>query len=306
MPSTVDTLVVLGPTASGKTTLGVKLAQHFDGEIISADSRQVYRGLDIGSGKDLGEYTVGHQTIPYHLIDIIDLDFEFSVFDYQQRFFDAHNFIRAKPALPIVVGGTGLYLDAVLSGYEMAEVPDNPDLRTVLSKLSLDDLNLRLSILKDSVHNKTDSVDRERVTRAIEIAEYSLEHPPESTPKIHPLILGTRWERSKLHDRIEFRLKERLDQGMVEEVESLRARGIPDERLQMLGLEYRFITDYLIGTIKNKNDLMQKLLPAIKNFAKRQETWFRRMERNGTVIRWIGEGQPSAAIQMVEKAMAQT
>jgi tRNA dimethylallyltransferase len=303
MPNKIDTLVVLGPTASGKTTLGVKLAQHFGGEILSADSRQVYRGLDIGSGKDIHEYTVDNQTIPYHLIDIVDLDYEFNVFDYQQRFFDAHDTIQKKTALPVVVGGTGMYLEAVLKGYRMAEVPPNRELREVLSELDLDELNLRLSVLKNSVHNTTDSTDRERVTRAIEIAEFSLEHPPEPTPEIFPFILGTRWERSELHDRIKNRLKERLDQGMVDEVEALRARGVPDKRLQLLGLEYRFITDYLIGAIRNRNDLMQKLLPAIKNFAKRQETWFRRMERNGTAIQWIEKADHSSAIRAVEKAM---
>jgi len=304
MPQVLDTLVVLGPTASGKTALGVELARHFNGEIISADSRQVYRGLDIGSGKDLDEYTNNGQTVPYHLIDIVELEYEYNVFEFQKQFFTAHARIREQKALPILVGGTGLYLDAVLKGYKMSEVPENPELRELLATFSIEDLEMRYALLKKNAHNTTDTSDRDRLTRAIEIAEFSMNHSAEPTPKINSLIIGTRWERSELHNRIKLRLKERLNQGMVEEVESLRANGADDSRLRQLGLEYRFITDFLTGAIKNKNDLTQKLLPAIKNFAKRQETWFRRMEKNGTEINWIERGDHLAAIQLVEKHMA--
>ena len=293
-----NALVVLGPTASGKTSLGVALALAHGGEVVSADSRQLYRGLNIGSGKDLHEYTVDGKSVPYHLIDIVNLDHEFSVFEYRKRFFEVFTALQQRSALPVVVGGTGLYLEAVLKGYEMVEVPEDPRLRTELAAEKQDDLVARLRDLKPDMHNTTDLENRERLTRAIEIETYSKNHSPAPTPKVDALILGTRWDRRELHERIEKRLRERIDAGMIDEVEGLIAGGVAPERLRLLGLEYRFITDHLDGKIRNKNDLIQKLNSAIRNFAKRQETWFRRMERNGVPIHWIGRADIDEALKL--------
>lgn len=291
-----NVLVVLGPTASGKTTLGVQLARAHGGEIVSADSRQVYRGLDIGSGKDLGEYIVANTSIPYHLIDVVDLPYEFSVFEYQRRFFDTLESLQTRRALPVVVGGTGLYLEAILNGYRMVDTPENPALRAELADLSHDTLVARLESLKGALHNVTETHDRSRLVRAIEIADFSRTHEPEPTPYIDALILGTRWDRAELHDRIARRLRERLEAGLIEEVRALLDSGVSTDTLRFLGLEYRFVTDFLEGAIKNKNDLFQKLNGAIRNFAKRQETWFRRMERNGAEIHWINNADPAEAL----------
>ncbi len=293
----MDALVVLGPTASGKTHLGVQLAALLGGEILSADSRQVYRGLDIGSGKDLDEYTLEGRAIPYHLIDIAELAQEFSVFHFQRAFFEACGQVRQRGVMPVIVGGTGLYLDAVLRGYRMAEVPENPELRQELEALSMEALAARLLCLKPSVHNTTDLHERERTIRAIEIAEFERAHPPEPAPELRPRILGTAWERRELHGRIALRLKQRLDGGMIEEVEGLHTQGHSWERLERLGLEYRFVSQFLRGEIRNRNDLFQKLLAAIQQFAKRQETWFRRMERQGTTIHWVPRAEFALAVQ---------
>lgn len=290
-----NALVVLGPTASGKTMLGVALARRFGGEIVSVDSRQVYRGLNIGSGKDLEEYSAGGKTVPYHLIDVVDLNNEFNLFRFQRSFVDAFAEIEKRSALPVVVGGTGLYLESVLNGYRLVEAPEDPALREELSVLPDDALFERLRALKDSLHNTTDTGNRARLIRAIEIETYAKTHTAEAMPPVRALILGIRWEREELHRRIEKRLRERVRAGMIEEVEGLVAKGVRKETLRFLGLEYRFVTDYLDGAIKNKNDLIQKLNSAIRNFAKRQETWFRRMERNGTEIHWIDRADPDAA-----------
>lgn len=290
-----NTLVVLGPTASGKTRLGVQLAREWGGEILSADSRQVYRGLDIGSGKDLTEYRQDGPPVPYHLIDIAGLEQEFSVFEFQQRFYEAFESVRARGALPVVVGGTGLYLEAALRKYRMVEAPENPALRAELAALSDDALAARLQAARGALHNVTDTGDRARLVRAIEIAEYSAAHEPPPAPDIRPFLLGTQWEREVLRQRIRLRLRERLGAGMIEEVQSLHAQGIPWERLERLGLEYRFIAEYLQGRIRNANDLEQQLWSAICQFAKRQETWFRRMERHGTRIHWIRCGDIALA-----------
>lgn len=296
-----NALVVLGPTASGKTTLGVQLARLLGGEILSADSRQVYRGLDIGSGKDLEEYRQGGAPVPYHLIDLVDLTTEFSVFNYQQAFYATFEDVRARGVLPVVVGGTGLYLEAALSGYRMVAAPENPALRAELQQLDDNALRARLVALRPDLHNRTDLDDRERTVRAIEIAEYAREHEPPPAPEIRPLILGTRWDREVLRERIAQRLKERLDHGMIEEVEALHAAGYSWERLELLGLEYRFVAQFLQGTIKNYNDLFQKLNAAIVQFAKRQGTWFRRMERHGTTIHWVDEADLNMAMHLVRR-----
>jgi len=283
-----DTIVLLGPTASGKTRLGVALARELNGEIISADSRQVYRGMDIGTGKDLEEYG----DVPYHLIDILEPGEDFNVFLFQKLCFATMEEIRGRNRLPIIVGGTGLYLDAVLRKYRMVEVPDNPELRQELADLPLEELPARLLAVNPRLHNTTDLLDQNRLLRAIEIAEYEKSHEPEPLPEIRPLVFGVRWERSVLRQRITARLKERLDAGLIEEVAELHRQGVPYETLEFYGLEYRFVARHLKGEL-NRNDLFQKLNSAIHDFAKRQDNWFRRMERQGTEIHWLdGASKP--------------
>lgn len=307
MPSLTNTseaynpIILLGATATGKTSLGVALARALNGEIISADSRQVYRGLDIGSGKDLAEYTVDGETVPSHLIDCLELSEEFNVFEFQRRAYALIEDIQSRGKLPIVVGGTGLYLDSLLNGYRMVEVPEDAALRDSLADVSQEDLVVRLSELKENLHNSTDTHDRDRLIRAIEIALYSQNHSPEPTPELKSLVLGLQYPRPELHHRIKTRLRARMDEGMIAEVEGLLAQGISQERLHMLGLEYRYVAGFLRGTIKNENDLFQKLLPAIKNFAKRQETWFRRIEKKGTRIHWLDIPDVSKALELVNR-----
>ncbi len=293
-------LVILGPTASGKTRLGVELARACGGEILSVDSRQVYCGLDIGSGKDLEEYVVGGRTVPYHLIDIVDLDVEFSVFDFQRRFFESFESLqkRGKPA--IAVGGSGLYLESILKAYRLVDVPPNEMLRSELQDSPLEDLRRRLKALRPT-HNTTDLKDVDRLIRAIEIAEYSARHEPEPAPAIDALVLGVRWDRKTLRRRIRARLGARLEAGLIEEVEALHSSGVPWEKLSFLGLEYRFVSEFLRGEIRNRNDLEQKLASAICAFAKRQETWFRRMQRRGVAIHWVEEGATSEALRVIER-----
>jgi tRNA dimethylallyltransferase len=290
-------LVILGPTASGKTRLGVQAARTLDGEIISADSRQVYRGMDLGTGKDLGEYG----EVPYHLIDIVEPGEQFSVFEFQRRFFDSFTDIRSRSRLPVLVGGTGLYLDAVLRGYRLVEVPENPTLRKELAKLSLEELGERLRGARPELHNTTDLRERGRLVRAIEITEGEEAAAPTLSPlpPLSPVVFGVRWEREALRRRITARLKERLQQGLIEEVARLHASGIPYETLEFYGLEYRFVALHLKGEL-NRNDMFQKLNSAIHQFAKRQETWFRRMERQGTEIHWLeGAGEPFSEMMRV-------
>jgi tRNA dimethylallyltransferase len=291
-------LVLLGPTASGKTRLGAALARQTNGEIISADSRQVYRGLDIGSGKDLHEYG----DTPYHLIDIVEPSDEFNLFLFQRLFLQSFNAIGTDGKLAILVGGTGLYLDAVLQNYTLVEVPENQALRDELADLPSEALVERLQRLSPKLHNSTDLLKRERLVRGIEIASYQQDHPPEPLPDISPLVMGIRWERQLLKKRITDRLKERLAGGMIEEVAALHASGIPWSKLDFFGLEYRYAGLYLQGEI-NRNDLFQKLNSAIHDFAKRQESWFRRMERQGINIHWLeGAGDPySEAIDILRK-----
>jgi tRNA dimethylallyltransferase len=283
-------IVVLGPTASGKTHLGVDLARRLNGEIISADSRQVYRGMDLGTGKDLLEYG----EIPHHLIDILDPGEPFSVFDFQRRFFDAFTDIRGRGRVPLLIGGTGLYLDAVLRGYRLVEVAENPALRQELAACTDEQLRARLLALRPQLHNTTDLQERARLVRAIEIAagETSVAADLPPLPELRPVVFGIRRERAELRRRITARLHERLQMGMLEEVAGLHAAGVPWETLEYYGLEYRFLARHLQGEL-NRNDMVQKLTSAIHDFAKRQETWFRRMERQGTQIYWLdGAGEP--------------
>lgn len=290
--ASLDILAVLGPTASGKTRLAVALAQELGGEIISADSRQVFRGMDIGSGKDLHEYG----QVPYHLIDILDAGGEFSVFDFQRRFLKAFAEITSRGAFPILCGGSGMYLDAALRGYRMVEVPQNDSLRAELAMKTDGELVEELWHLKPGQHNSTDLLDRERAVRAIEIARGEIEGCSDCEPllRLQTTVIGIHWEREALRRRITDRLRERLDNGMIEEVERLYASGIAWERLNYYGLEYRYVGAYLRGDM-NRNDMFQRLNSAIHNFAKRQGNWFRRMERHGVAINWIeGDGDQLA------------
>lgn len=293
----MNLLVVLGPTASGKTHLAVQAARQLGGEIISADSRQVYRGLDIGSGKDLAEYG----TTPYHLVDVADPGYEFSLFDFAQNFRKVFVEIHERHNLPILAGGTGLYLDAVLRGYQLVEVVKNPALRQELAQLNLEDLRERLLRVRPEQHNSSDLNDRIRLTRAIEIAEGEQHADTRAIvmPPLTPRVFGIRWPRERLRQRITRRLRDRLDHGLVEEVASLHASGVSWETLEYFGLEYRFVARYLQGHL-NHNDLFQKLNSAIHQFAKRQETWFRRMERQGVAIHWLdGEKDPVSELLAV-------
>jgi len=284
-------LIILGPTASGKTRVGVQVAKVLGGEIISADSRQVYRGMDIGTGKDLGEYG----TVPYHLIDIVEPGHEFNVFEFHRRFGEAFTNIRARGRLPILVGGTGMYLDAVLRGYRLAEVPENPALRRELLPLTLEELAARLKKSSPSLHNTTDLLSRERLVRAIEIAE-SNEEKNQDEPPLHelwPVVFGLKWPRNVLRQRITQRLRERLKGGLIEEVDRLHKAGVSFGALEFYGLEYRFVARFLKGEL-SKNDMFQKLNSAIHQLAKRQDTWFRRMERQGIGIHWVVGGKDAA------------
>lgn len=277
-------LVLLGPTASGKTRLAVAAAEALGGEIISADSRQVYRGLDIGSGKDLGEYG----KVPYHLIDIVEPGYEFSLFDFVSRFAAAFRAICRRDRLPVLVGGTGLYLDAVLRGYRLVEVPEDPALRRRLAGLDMEQLRARLRNLRADLHNRTDLENRNRLIRAIEIAEGERQNGTAAIdlPDFTPHVYGLTWPRSVLRKRITARLQDRLQNGLIEEVAGLHAAGVSWETLDFYGLEYRFVAAYLQGRL-SRNDLFQKLNSAIHQFAKRQETWFRRMQKQGVEIHWL-------------------
>ena len=290
MKKTYNLLVILGATAGGKTGLAVKVAAHLDGEIISADSRQVYRGMDLGTGKDLVEYG----DIPYHLIDIADPGSEYNVFQFQRDCFDSIETIWQQQRLPIICGGTGMYLDAVLRGYRLVAVSRNQQLRDGLELFSDSALRQKLLELKPEQHNRTNLEQRERLLRAIEIAvgeqEVNLSPDLPPLPEISPLIFGIKWPREVLRKRIALRLQQRFEVGMIDEVQQLYDAGVAWEKLEFYGLEYRLIAQYLQGQL-NRNDMEQKLRSAIGQFAKRQETFFRRMEKRGVEICWLdGEG----------------
>jgi tRNA dimethylallyltransferase len=293
-------IVILGPTASGKTHLAAKLAYDLQGEIISADSRQVYKNMDIGTGKDLNQYIINGRRIPYHLIDIVAPENEFNLFEFQYRFYKIFNELIEKKILPVLVGGTGLYLESVLTGYNMPHAPMNQELRKDLNRKSKDELQKMLLALKPQLHNKTDLEDSERLIRAIEIERArSIKDQPQK-PDIDAVVFGIRWERSTLRQRITARLKERLEQGMIEEVINLHAAGLSWTKLESFGLEYRFISQYLQRKI-SFDEMTNKLNTAIHQFAKRQETWFRRMEKKGIVINWLQSNDYSLLKESVMK-----
>jgi tRNA dimethylallyltransferase len=293
-------LVVLGPTASGKTGLAVCLARRIGGEILSADSRQVYRGMDLGTGKDLAEYGRKGDLVPYHLIDICDPGEEFSVFDFQELFYPCFREILRRGRIPVLAGGTGLYLDAVLRGYRMVAVPENPEFHARLAGEPMESLRRRLLSLCPDAHNSTDLLERDRLIRAIEIAEFSQTHPrdPETPSVVSPLVIGIRCERNDLRRKITLRLLARLEAGMIDEVRRLHDQGITWKRLESFGLEYRYISLYLQEKI-TREEMFQTLNTRIHQFAKRQETWFRRMERNGVRIHWIEGADEEAAVRLI-------
>lgn len=291
--SAFNMLVVLGSTASGKTKLAVELARMLNGEVISADSRQVYRGLDIGSGKDLDEY----QEIKHHLIDIVDPGYEYNIFDFQQDVINAYEKISNKNKLTIMAGGSALYVDSILKGYRLIEVPENKTLRATLDKLSHEQLTEQLLQLKPNLHNTTDLIERERLVRAIEIAlgEQAAKNKKNDFPEFKSIIFAIKWPREVIRERITLRLKQRMEQGLIEEVEQLHAQGVSWETLYFYGLEYRYIAQHLQGQL-SKNDCFQKLNSAIHQFSKKQDTWLRRLERNGAKIHWL-EGDKDVLAQ---------
>lgn len=281
-------IVILGPTASGKTALGVKLAAEFQGEIISADSRQVYRGMDIGTGKDLSEYQAEGKNIAYHLIDIIEPELEFNVFEFQTRCFQIFHNLNERGALPVLVGGTGLYLESVLTGYVLPPVTQNDRLREELEEKSQAQLQDILLGMTPELHNKTDLDDRNRIIRKIEIerARQNQQDKRQQKPDIHAGVFGIYRERAELRKRISARLKQRLRDGLIEEVSTLHSQGVSWKRLDSFGLEYRYVAQYLQKQM-TKDEMLSRLEIAIGQFAKRQMTWFRRMEKKGVAIEWI-------------------
>ena len=285
-------VAIVGPTATGKTQLAVALANRLHGEIISADSRQVYRHMDIGTGKDLAEYRVDGVDIPYHLLDIVDPGYKYNVFEYQTDFFKVYQDICSRQVFPIMCGGSGLYIEAVLAGYQLISVPPNPELRKQLSAKSLEELTAILESYK-VLHNQTDTETSVRAIRAIEIEEYYRSHDQVDSdlPDLKPLVIGVDITREDRRKRITKRLKERIESGMIEEAQNLLRMGLTEDDLIYYGLEYKYLALYLSGKL-SKQEMFEQLNIAIHQFAKRQMTWFRRMERNGTEIHWMSYSEP--------------
>jgi tRNA dimethylallyltransferase len=305
-------ITILGPTASGKTPVAARLASEIGGEVISADSRQVYRRMDLGTGKDLADYVVDGHQIPYHLIDIREPGTKYNLFEYQQDFYDVYQDIRQRGREPILCGGTGLYIEAVLKGYKLSPVPQNQQLRDSLEGKSLAELTQQLTELKvrngSNMHNTTDVDSCQRAIRAIEIETYNLEHPAprRELPAVDSIIIGIDIDRELRRQRITQRLKARLEEGMVEEVRGLLDSGIPAEDLIYYGLEYKYVTEYVIGAI-SFDEMFSRLEIAIHQFAKRQMTWFRGMERRGFTIHWIDAMQPmEEKVSQIRKLMEES
>ena len=294
MLSSPDLITILGPTASGKTKVAVQLAARLNAEIISADSRQVYRRMDLGTGKDLDDYTIGKQTIPYHLINIVEPGTKYNVFEYQRDFLQAYTNIKARGKNVIVCGGTGWYIESIIRGYRLSPVPQNPELREQLKGKSLQELTDILKQFK-TLHNTTDVDSASRAIRAIEIASYYVHTPVDDRPfpTLSSYTIGIDVDRELRRARISKRLRQRLDAGMIDEIHSLLNEGIAPEDLIYYGLEYKYLTLYAIGTLSYE-EMFTKLEIAIHQFAKRQMTWFRGMERRGVEIHWM---KPEEALQ---------
>lgn len=290
-------ITILGPTASGKTQLAARLAYELKGEVISADSRQVYRGMTIGTGKDLDDYEVCGTHIPYHLIDICEPGTKYNLFKYQEDFFSVYETLQRKNVQPILCGGTGLYIEAVLKGYHLSPVPQNEQLRSSLEGKTLQELTAILDQLKrqnhSAMHNTTDVDSCQRAIRAIEIETYNLQHPtPErELPPVSSLVVGVQIDRDERRRKITDRLRKRLEHGLIEEVRGLLESGIPADDLIYYGLEYKYVTEYVIGR-RSYDDMFKNLEIAIHQFAKRQMTWFRGMERRGVRIHWLNAMLP--------------
>lgn len=292
-------ITILGPTASGKTSLAAALAYEIGGEIISADSRQVYRGMTIGTGKDLDDYSVNGHKIGYHLIDIAEPGDKYNIYEYQRDFHEVYSELMQRNVRPILCGGSGLYIESVLKGYSLSTVPQNPELRQSLSGKTLDELTEILIDLKarnnSNMHNRSDVDTAQRAIRAIEIEMYNLQHPAQNRqfPPVESVIIGVDIDRESRRKRITERLKERLQHGLVEEVKGLIDSGLSAESLIYYGLEYKFVTEYVIGKL-SRDEMFRSLEIAIHQFAKRQMTWFRGMERRGFTINWIDWHLPMA------------
>ena len=300
-----DLVSVVGPTACGKTSLAVELALAVPGaEIISADSRQVYRGMDIGTGKDIAEYTRGSVTVPSHLLDIVDAGEKYNLFEFQRDFLSAYEDIRQRGAYPIMCGGSGLYVESVLKGYRLLPVPENPALRAALEEKSLEELTALLATYKQ-LHNNTDTDNKKRAIRAIEIEEYYRSCPVEERyfPPIKALTVGVQVDREVRRERISRRLRERLENGMVDEVKSLLDSGLEPEQLIYYGLEYKYLTLYLTGAM-SYDEMVKGLEISIHQFAKRQMTWFRGMEKRGVEICWLDGSLPAdILVEQIKKMM---
>jgi tRNA dimethylallyltransferase len=306
MSGKINLIAICGPNASGKTRLGVELALQHDGEILSVDSRQVYRGMDIGTGKDLEDYDTSSGRVPYHLIDIVEPDQNYTLWQYQDDFYRAFREIGGRGKMPVAVGGTGLYLEAVLKQYEIPDIPENSELRQELMQLSKEELEARLRECDPELHGRTDTTNKKRIVRALEVALYGREHTVrwghDDPPEIRPLVIGVLWERQELRRRIEARLDARLEQGMVAEVRQLMDRGIEEKRLDQLGMEYRHIGHFLSGKVA-EGQMREELQRDIGRLAKRQETYFRGMERRGIPVHWVDEGDAGTAQGIVAAAL---
>lgn len=300
-----ELITLLGPTASGKTPFAARLAYELDTEIISADSRQVYRGMTIGTGKDLDDYIVEGKSIPYHLIDICEPGEKYNLFEYQHDFHKVYSILRKKGKRPILCGGTGLYIESVLKGYKLLDVPANPELRSRLEGKTLEELETILRSYKQ-LHNQTEIDSAQRAIRAIEIEEYYLNQEPEKRDfaPINSLIIGVDIEREARRQKITRRLKSRIEEGMIEEVQALLDRGITPEDLIYYGLEYKYITLYLTGQLSYP-EFFNQLEIAIHQFAKRQMTWFRGMEKRGLTIHWIKAETPmEEKVEIVQELLS--
>jgi tRNA dimethylallyltransferase len=291
--SKYDMVTILGPTASGKTAVAVNLAFKLGGEVISADSRQIYREMDLGTGKDLEEYQIDGFNVPYHLIDIADAGYQYNVFEFQRDFLKVYQAVKEKGSFPVMCGGSGMYLEAILKGYRLIQVPVNEERRAELQLLSLEALTEILKHYK-SINNTSDTENKKRAIRAIEIEEFCLAHPETdlSFPKINSLIVGVKYDRDSRRKRITARLEQRLDNGMVDEVRKLLDKGLKPDDLTYYGLEYKYLTLFITGQLTYE-EMFTGLNTAIHQFAKRQMTWFRKMERDGFEIKWLDGYMPT-------------
>lgn len=299
----ISTIVVAGPTASGKTNLAVKIAQQVNGEIISADSRQIYKGMDIGTGKDLYEYQTEKGSIPHHLIDITDPNTIYTLYHYQQDCYNALIKITQNKRVPIICGGTGLYIEAVLKNYKIPNVPENIKLRNELMDISKEQLIEKLKLSNSELINTTDLDSKKRIARSLEIIEYGkhnkIDWGIKNPPKLSPFILCTRWNRTELINRIDKRLQERIKEGMIEEVNELIKSGITYERLSLFGMEYRQIAEHLINK-KPLNETVENLATEIHRLAKRQMTYFRGFERRGLKVHWVDNADYNLALKIIK------